>query len=79
DQEQRGSIHGWRADLVSVKRLLMVCREFGTVNFAILARHAFIAEALLRSARRRGAISTERLQLWKQSLHTVTTDLTTDY
>lgn len=57
----------------------MACREFGTVNFAILARHAFIAEALLRSACRRGAISTERLQLWKRSLHTVTTDLTTDY
>ncbi|OEC54058.1 MULTISPECIES: PEP-utilizing enzyme [unclassified Aeromonas] len=79
DQERRGPIKSWRADLVSVKRLLLACREFGTVNFAILARHAFIAEELLRSACRRGAISMERVQLWKQSLHTVTTDLTTDY
>lgn len=78
-QQQRGAVDGLNADLSSVRRLLLECREIGTVNFAILARHAFIAETLLRSACRRGAISTARLQRWKQSFHTVTTDLTTDY
>lgn len=78
-QQQRGSVDGLKADLSSVRRLLLECREIGTVNFAILARHAFIAEALLRSACCRGALSSERLQLWKQSFHTVTTELTTDY
>ena len=79
DQQQRGSVSGLKADLASIRRLLLECREVGTINFAILARHAFIAEALLRSACRRGALSSERLQLWKRSFHTVATELAIDY
>jgi hypothetical protein len=65
--------------LDSINRLLHECREEGTLQFAILARHGFIAEALLRSAGRRGALSAERLQDWKQSIATVTTELTGEY
>lgn len=67
------------ADLHTVIRLLHECRRQGTLHFAILARHAFIAEALLRSACRCGAMTTARMQEWKQSIHTVTTELTRDY
>lgn len=66
-------------DLSQVQNLLISCREKGTYAFSILARHAFIAEAILRSAVHRGAISAERLQLFKQSIHTVTTDLAAEY
>lgn len=78
-QQQNRRLDAMPADLDSIHRLLLDCREQGTLPFAMLARHAFIAEALLRSACRRGALSTERLLAWKQSIHTVTTELTREY
>lgn len=77
--QQQRRLEALPADLDSIQRLLLDCREQGTVPFAMLARHAFIAEALMRSACRRGALSQERLLAWKQSIHTVTTELTRDY
>jgi hypothetical protein len=67
------------ASLSQVQDLLISCREQGTHAFSILARHAFIAETILRSAVNRSAISVERLQLFKQSIHTITTDLASEY
>jgi len=61
--------------LTQVHHLLDDCRTFGTVPFSILARHAFIAEALLRSATERQAVSGRRIQEFKQSIATVTRDL----
>ena len=59
--------------------LLDECRDHGTRPFSIIARHAFIAETLLRSAVSRGALSADRLEAFKQSLHTVTSDFTADF
>lgn len=78
-QQQMCSLDNQSASLDSISRLLHECREQGTLQFAVLARHGFIAEALLRSASRRGALSPERLQAWKQSIDTVTTELTSEY
>jgi hypothetical protein len=77
--EQRSRTLSCTSDLSSVRDLLLSCRDKGAYAFAILARHAFIAESLLRSAVKRGALSTERLQMFKQSIHTVTTDLADEY
>lgn len=80
ERHQRArSTDAYGVTLASIGRLLHECREQGTLQFAILARHGFIAEALLRSACRRGALSPERLQAWKQSIETVTTELTSEY
>lgn len=51
--------------------LLARCRSLGTFAFAIFARQAFIAEAILRSAYQRGALSEERIQEFKLSAPTV--------
>lgn len=59
--------------------LLDECRHLGTLPFSIIARHAFIAEALLRSAVRRGALDSERLEAFKRSLRTVAGELTRDF
>lgn len=59
--------------------LLEECRKYGTLPFSILARHAFIAESLLRSAVARGAFSQERLQAFKLSIRTVSGDLSTEF
>ncbi|HEY4319066.1 MAG TPA: PEP-utilizing enzyme [Herbaspirillum sp.] len=78
-EQQARTVDDLTADLGTISRLLRQCRRQGTLQFAILARHAFIAEALLRSACRRGAFTAARMQEWKQSIHTVTTELTRDY
>ena len=59
--------------------LLDECRQLGTLPFSIIARHAFIAETLLRSAIVREALDPGRLDEFKQSLHTITTDFTQDF
>lgn len=59
--------------------LLEECRELGTLPFSIAARHAFMAESLLRSAVRRGALSQERLQAFKCSVRTVSGELSRDF
>lgn len=78
-QQRARSAEPQSISLESINRLLHECREDGTLQFAILARHGFIAETLMRSANRRGALSDERLQAWKQSITTVTTQLTGEY
>lgn len=65
--------------LVRARSLIEECRQLGTYPFAILARHAFIAEALLRSAVRRGALREERVSQFKRGLRTITSMFASDY
>ena len=60
-------------------QLLDECRSFGTFPFSILARHAFIAEAMLRTAVEREALTKERLLSFKASLKTIAGELSTDF
>jgi len=69
-----GYVHLARAEF-----LLTKCKEFGTSSFAVVARHAFIAEALLRSAVRRGALSDQRLTEFKRSIQTITGSMLDEY
>jgi hypothetical protein len=46
--------------IAAFPRLLDECETLGTLPFACIARHAFIGEALLRSAVRRGALTWDR-------------------
>lgn len=64
--------------LTRAGRLLERCRRFGTLAFAVVARHAFIAEDLLRSGVERGAWAPERLLAFRQSLETVASELARD-
>jgi hypothetical protein len=59
--------------------LLDECKDLGTRPFSIIARHAFIAETILRSAITRNALSESRLSEFKRSLHTITADFTNDF
>lgn len=55
------------------------CREKGTLPFAIVARHGFIAETMLRAAVRAGALTQERVGEFKRGVHTVSKELTRDF
>ncbi len=59
-------------------RLIDDCRRYGTLPFAHLARSAFIAIALLRSAVASLLISEERQTAFMNSLNTVARQLSTD-
>ena len=59
--------------------LMEECKTLGTLPFAIVARHAFVAEALLRSAVHRGALDEDRLALFRRSIGTITSDLASDF
>lgn len=65
--------------LAALFPLLSECRKYGTLPFSILARHAFIAESLLRSAVSRGALTPERLQEFKLSLQTISGEMSAEF
>lgn len=55
------------------------CKELGTIAFSIIARHAFIAEALLRSAITRNALSYDRYTELKLSIQTISRIMSNDF
>ncbi|MBK9578063.1 MAG: pyruvate, phosphate dikinase [Fibrobacterota bacterium] len=65
--------------LSQTKDLLEECRSLGTQPFAVLARHAFIAESFLRSAIERGAWTRERYESFKSSVRTISSDFAQDH
>lgn len=65
--------------LVMAIRSLRRCRELGSYAFAMIARQAFIAEALLRSAVERGALEPDSLHQFRRSIRTVTSTMLDDY
>ncbi len=65
--------------LIIASYLIEDCKKLGTLPFAVIARNAFIAEALLRSAIDKGAIDGERVADFKKSIRTITGDLINDY
>ncbi|HEY3432204.1 MAG TPA: PEP-utilizing enzyme [Rhodocyclaceae bacterium] len=60
--------------LMQVNLLLRDCRALGTLPFAILARHGFIAEIMLRSLVRTGVLDEERARAFRASVPTVLTE-----
>ena len=65
--------------LSAIASLLEECRKYGTLPFSILARHGFIAESLLRTAARRGAITPERVRDFKLSITTISGELSREF
>jgi len=59
--------------------LLEGCRTHGTLPFAVVARHAFVAEALLCSAVARGALDAERVRALRASIRTVASEIAHDF
>jgi hypothetical protein len=62
-----------------IKHLIEECINYGTIPFAIAARHAFIAESFLRSAVRCEAISAGRVDEFKKSIKTISSELSIDF
>lgn len=65
--------------LADVGAALARCRTHGARPFAIVARHAFMAERLVRSLVTEGALAPERLDAFRRSLATVTGRFAADW
>ncbi|NDY56123.1 pyruvate, phosphate dikinase [Desulfovibrio sulfodismutans] len=73
--------HGLPREAKPLPQLVLLaeeCRLFGTLPFSVLARHAFIAESLLRTAVARGAIAPERVAMFKTSVCTISGEMSCD-
>ncbi len=57
---------------------LRECELYGTTAFAIIARHAFIAEAILRSLIDIGAMTVTLVDVFRQALNTISSDFLDD-
>jgi hypothetical protein len=85
---QENSLPGERATVENLRQFdlalrltdaLEQCRTLGTLPFAVIARHSFIAETWLRAALYAGALCEERLSLLKRSIKTISGELTRDF
>lgn len=62
-----------------INTLVEECIQFGTLPFAIVARHGFIAESWLRSVVNRKLLTGERVAEYKRSFRTIAGDLSNDF
>ena len=62
----------------SIKKLLKVCKKYGTIPFAKLARHAFIGMTLMKSLNKEGVISSLRLAKYNSSIKTILSEMIED-
>ncbi|MDD5679946.1 MAG: PEP/pyruvate-binding domain-containing protein [Candidatus Omnitrophica bacterium] len=65
-------------DFTVVSGLLEDCINLGTIPFSILARHAFIAKAFIRSMVRRGILTYDEAESFQRSIKTIASDLVSD-
>ncbi|MDR1921770.1 MAG: gamma-glutamyl-gamma-aminobutyrate hydrolase family protein [Candidatus Adiutrix sp.] len=70
-QNRRPETDSLAQKLAWINYLLQETSRYGTLPFSVLARHAFIAESLLRSAVARGALAPARVGQLKMSIKTV--------
>lgn len=65
-------------DLSALFRMVEECSLLGTIPFAILARHAFIAKTLLLSLVNRGVLSSDDVERFQRSVSTVAGEMLSD-
>ena len=58
--------------------LIKKCRDVGTLNFSILARHGFIAKSFLNSLIQKKVLQKNKVDSFEQNLNTITTQMLND-
>ena len=65
-------------DIKTIPKIISDCKLYGTIPFAILARHGFIAKALIDSLKNLKILSEKEIENFLGSLKTVTTEILED-
>ena len=64
--------------LLTINKLIEVCKKYGTMPFAKLARHAFIGTTLIKSLNTEGVLSPSRLSDYSSSIKTILSEMLED-
>ena len=65
-------------DVNTISKIISDCKTYGTIPFAILARHGFIAKALMDSLKNLKILTGKDIENFLGSLKTITTELLED-
>ena len=65
-------------DINQIPRLIFLCKNYGTLNFSILARHGFVAKSFLNSLASEKVISKNQVEKFEQNLNTITKRMLND-
>ena len=63
---------------LSINELIEVCKKYGTMPFAKLARHAFIGTTLMKSLNTEDVLSSSRLSEYSSSIKTILSEMLED-
>jgi len=63
---------------IEINALLKKCRDFGTLNFSILARHGFIAKSFINSLIEKKIFKEKQIDLFEQNLNSITSNMLED-
>ena len=59
-------------DIKQIPSLIFLCKNYGTLNFSILARHGFVGKSFLNSLASEKVISNDQVEKFEQNLNTIT-------
>jgi len=76
--ELHDSQHSYKDLLLSAEKLLVDCKNFGTLPFAIMARISFIGSILLKSLQNKGKFGNDFYDNFVNSINTPLTDIQND-
>ncbi len=65
-------------DISQIPKLISICKNIGTLNFSILARHGFVAKSFLNSLIAKKVFSKSEVEIFEQSLNTITSEMLKD-
>ena len=65
-------------DIKQIPRLIFLCKNYGTFNFSILARHGFVAKSFLNSLASEKVISNNQVEKFEHNLNTITKRMLND-
>lgn len=75
---ERSLSYNSNSSLMTVKRLLTDCIEFGIIPFSILARHGFVARSILLSLLSEEVITEDEMNCLLKSIQTIASELIRD-
>jgi len=67
-----------KSDINDLNKILLTCKNIGTLYFSILARHAFVAKSFLNSLVNQKILTTNQVERFEQNLNTITSKILND-
>ncbi|OUU25481.1 MAG: hypothetical protein CBB97_09505 [Candidatus Endolissoclinum sp. TMED37] len=63
---------------ITIKKLINLCKKYGTLPFSKLARHAFIGTTIIKSLHKIGVINSNKISNFSSSINTILSEMLFD-